>query len=90
MIAQACRSKRRSAFGGFFENKWLLSAIVFSLGAHFLVIYVPFLQTAFHAVGLSAFDWLVATGVSASLLFAMELAKTFLRRRDQIAQSSRP
>jgi Ca2+-transporting ATPase len=73
--AYNCRSKRNSAFGGFFENKWLLVAIVFSLSAHFLVIYVPFLQTAFHTVGLSAFDWLVATGASASLLFAMELAK---------------
>jgi hypothetical protein len=68
--AYNCRSKRGSVFSGFFGNKWLLVAIVFSLGAHFLVIYDPFLQTAFHTVGLSAFDWLVATSVSASLLFA--------------------
>jgi Ca2+-transporting ATPase len=81
--AYNCRSKRGSAFSGFFENKWLLVAIAVSLGAHFLVIYVPFLQTAFHTVGLSAFDWLVATSVSASLLFAMELAKLLLRRREQ-------
>jgi P-type Ca2+ transporter type 2C len=81
--AYNCRSKRGSVFSGFFANKWLLVAIVFSLGATFLVIYVPFLQTAFHTVELSAFDWLVATSVSASLLFAMELAKLLLRRRDQ-------
>ena len=48
-----CRSRRRSAFIGFLENRWLLVAIRFSMGAHLLVIYVPFLQTAFHTVPLS-------------------------------------
>ena len=45
-----------------------------------LVVYVPFLQTAFHTVALTGTDWLVATAVSASLLAAMEIAKFFLRR----------
>jgi Ca2+-transporting ATPase len=75
-----CRSRRRSAFSGFFENKWLLVAVAFSLGTHILVIYVPFLQTAFQTVGLSALDWLIATAVSSSLLIAFELAKIVLRR----------
>ena len=74
-----CRSRRHSAFSGFFENKWLLVAIAFSLGTHILVIYVPFLQTAFHTVPLSMTDWLIATGVSSTLLFGMELAKIVLR-----------
>ncbi len=74
-----CRSRRRSAFSGFFENKWLLVAIAFSLGAHVLVIYAPFLQLAFHTVPLSIADWLIATGVSSTLLIAMELAKVVLR-----------
>ena len=75
-----CRSRRRSAFNGFLENKWLLVAIGFALGTHVLVVYVPFLQTAFHTVALTGTDWLVATAVSASLLVAMEIAKFFLRR----------
>ena len=75
-----CRSRRRSAFNGFFENKWLLVAIAFSLGTHILVVYVPFLQAAFHTVPLTAQDWMVATGVSASLLVLMEIAKIFLRQ----------
>ena len=75
-----CRSRRRSAFDGFFENTWLLVAIAFALGTHVLVVYVPFLQVAFHTVPLSAQDWAVAVGVSASLLVAMEIAKFFLRR----------
>ena len=80
-----CRSRRRSAFMGFLENKWLLVAIAFSLGTHILVIYVPALQTAFHTVPLSFGDWVVTTAVAASLLVAMELAKIGLRARDRQA-----
>jgi Ca2+-transporting ATPase len=80
-----CRSRRRSAFVGFLENRWLLVAMTFSLGAHLLVIYAPFLRPAFHTVPLSLVDWIVATGVSASLLVAMELAKVVLRARDRRA-----
>ena len=75
-----CRSRRRSAFKGFLDNKWLLVAIAFALGTHVLVVYVPFLQTAFHTVALTTTDWLVATAVSASLLVGMEVAKFFLRQ----------
>jgi Ca2+-transporting ATPase len=78
--AYNCRSRRRSAFEGFLENKWLLAAIAFALGTHVLVVYAPFLQTAFQTVSLTATDWIVATGVSASLLVGMEIAKLFLRR----------
>jgi Ca2+-transporting ATPase len=74
-----CRSRRRSAFKGFFENKWLLVAIAIALGTHILVIYVPLLQTAFHTVALSAQDWGIAAAVSSSLLIGMEIAKVFLR-----------
>jgi Ca2+-transporting ATPase len=74
-----CRSRRRSAFRGFLENKWLLVAVAFALGTHILVVYVPVLQTAFHTVPLSMTDWLVATAVSSTLLIAMELAKIVLR-----------
>jgi P-type Ca2+ transporter type 2C len=75
-----CRSRRRSALNGFLDNKWLLVAIAFALGTHVLVVYVPFLQTAFHTVALTAQDWVVATAVSASLLVGMEIAKVFLCR----------
>jgi P-type Ca2+ transporter type 2C len=76
-----CRSNWRSAFSGFFDNKWLLVAVVVSLLTHLLVIYVPFLQTAFHTVPLSSFDWAVATCVAATLLVGMELIKLVLRAR---------
>ena len=76
-----CRSRRRSAFNGFFENRWLIAAVALSLFTHVLVIYVPVLQAAFHTVALSTFDWLIAIGVAATLLIGMELAKSVLRRK---------
>ncbi len=79
--AFSCRSNWRSAFSGFFDNKWLLAAVALSLFTHVLVIYVPFLQAAFRTAALSAFDWLIATGVAASLLVVMELVKLAARMK---------
>ena len=76
-----CRSTWRSAFAGFFENKWLLLAVLFSLATQFAVIYVPFLQAAFHTVPLTAQDWLITVAIGASLLVVVELAKMVLRAR---------
>jgi Ca2+-transporting ATPase len=82
-----CRSSWRSAFSGIFDNKWLLFAIALSLLMHVLVIYVPFLQTAFHTVPLTAFDWAVATGVASVLLIGMELFKLTLRAKRNAASA---
>jgi len=76
-----CRSTWRSAFDGFFENKWLIGAVALSLFTQLLVVYVPFLQAAFHTTALSAFDWLVATIVGSTLLLAMELVKWVVRTK---------
>ena len=59
--------------------------MILSLLTHVLVIYVPFLQAAFHTVALSAFDWLVATAVASVLLFGMELVKVSVRRERETA-----
>ena len=85
-----CRSAWRSAFSGFFENKWLIVAVALSLFTHMLVIYVPVLQTAFHTVPLSAFDWVVATAVASTLLVVMELVKLVLRRKRREALHRAP
>ncbi len=74
-----CRSTRRSAFSGFFDNRWLFAALIFSLVTQVLVIYLPVLQTAFHTSPLSGLDWLVAIGVASILLVVMELVKLALR-----------
>ena len=62
-----CRSRTPERSCGFFENPWLLIAIAFSLTTHVPVIYVPFLQSAFHTVPLSLRDWLLAAAVAATL-----------------------
>jgi hypothetical protein len=61
----------------------LLAAVAISLFANVLVIYVPFLQAGFHTVPLSAFDWLIATGVAAMLLVVIELQKLALRSKSR-------
>ena len=84
-----CRSAWRSAFDGFFENRWLIGAVALSLFTQLLVVYVPFLQAAFHTTALSAFDWLVATMVGSTLLLAMELVKWVLRMKRPNASTGR-
>ncbi len=49
------------------------------------MIYVPFLQTAFHTVPLTGQDWLVTAGVGATLLVVVELAKLVLRAQRRAA-----
>jgi len=83
-----CRSRRRSAFKGLLENKWLVGAVALSLGTHILVIYLPVLQTAFETVPLTAADWAISTGVGATLLLAMEIAKIVLRRADRLRRDA--
>jgi magnesium-transporting ATPase (P-type) len=74
------------------ENPWLIGAVALSLFTHILVIYVPFLQTAFHTVPLSMSDWAIATAVAATLLIGMELVKLVLRmeRRSASTTFARP
>jgi Ca2+-transporting ATPase len=74
------RSDTRSAFHGLFHNRWLWGAVALSVGLHFAVLYVPFLQHAFDTVPLSARDWLGCTLVASSVLWVRELSKLVRRR----------
>ena len=78
-----CRSSWRSAFSGLSGNLWLIGAVALSLMMHLLVVYVPFMQTAFHTLALSAADWLIATAVASTLLIVMELVKFAARRQSR-------
>jgi Ca2+-transporting ATPase len=83
-----CRSSWRSAFSGLLNNPWLIGAVALSLLMHVLVVYVPFLQSAFHTVALSLADWIIATAVASTLLVIMELVKLGVRRRGHGATAS--
>ena len=75
------RSDEDSAFKGLFSNKWLWLALLISVALQIAVIYLPFLQTAFNTVPLSALDWVVCIAVGSLVLWLRELVKIVQRRR---------
>jgi magnesium-transporting ATPase (P-type) len=77
--AVASRSARQSAFIGLFSNKWLWGAIGISIALQLLVIYVPFLNTAFGTTPLGAMAWFECIALAAFVLVASELRKLVLR-----------
>jgi magnesium-transporting ATPase (P-type) len=77
--AVASRSARQSAFVGLFSNKWLWGAIGVSIALQLLVIYVPFLNTAFGTTPLGAMAWFECIALAAFVLVASELRKLVLR-----------
>ena len=79
--ALASRSSRQSAFVGLFSNKWLWGAIGLSIVLQLLVIYVPFLNTAFGTTPLPPMAWLECIGLAFFVLVASEIRKIFLRMR---------
>ncbi len=74
------RTPEKSAFHGFFRNRWLWATLGLSLALQVAVIYVPFLQKGFSTVSLSLADWSLCALVSSSLLWLSELAKIILRK----------
>lgn len=77
--AIASRSARQSAFVGLFTNKWLWGAIGLSIVLQLLVIYVPFLNTAFGTTPLNLMAWVECIALAAFVLVASELRKLVLR-----------
>ncbi len=77
--ALASRSHEQSVFVGLFANKWLWGAIGVSVVLQLVVIYVPFLNTAFGTVPLSAGAWVECLGLALFVLVASELRKCVLR-----------
>lgn len=73
------RSEVDSAFRGVFRNRWLWAAVLLSVASHALVVYVPFLQTAFGTVNLNGWDWVRSFSVASSVLWIAEAVK-FLAR----------
>lgn len=75
-----CRSERRSLHQiRLLENKWLVLAVLLSLGMHLAILYVPAAAPVFKTVPLRAVDWVVV------LLFSLwsqllEMAVVVVRR----------
>jgi Ca2+-transporting ATPase len=66
---------------GFFSNPWLLLAWAGNMGLQVCVVYVPFLQRAFHTVPLGWSDWGLVLIVAAPVFLVTETVKWVRRTR---------
>ncbi|WP_427776719.1 cation-translocating P-type ATPase [Bifidobacterium bifidum] len=81
--AIASRSARQSAFVGLFSNKWLWGAIGLSVVLQLVVIYVPFLNSAFGTTPLGSWAWVECICLAAVVLIASEIYKAIMRAIDR-------
>ena len=73
------RSDRHSLFKvGFFRNRWLNWAVLFSLILAIMVIIFPVLNTAFHVTPISVMDWLIVSAAALTILPVTEITKWIL------------
>ena len=81
--AIASRSARQSAFVGLFSNKWLWGAVGLSVVLQLVVIYVPFLNSAFGTTPLGPWAWVECICLAAVVLIASEIYKAIMRAIDR-------
>lgn len=75
-----CRSERRSAFRGLFQDRWILGGLFFGNLLHLGVVFLPPLNKLFHTTPI-ALSEVFLIGASASLvLWVEEIRKLMVRR----------
>jgi len=62
------------------QNFWLLGAMIGSFVLTMLVLFVPFLRTAFGLVQISALDLGIAVGLAVVIIPIMEIVKVIRRK----------
>jgi P-type Ca2+ transporter type 2C len=77
------RSDRNSVLDRPFANKWLNRAIGWELLLLALIVYVPFLQSAFDTFALALDEWLIIAGLAFTVVPVLELAKWLERRKQR-------
>jgi len=73
---------------GPFKNRWLIAAVAASFSMTVPLLYVPFLQKAFHTYPLTPVDWIIVVLASSTMLGIIELGKFVIRRLDARRASS--
>jgi len=74
------RSETLSVFKiGFFKNKYVIGAILFSIGLLFVFLYVPFFQRYLHMAPIDGRDWLVVIGATLAVFLFEEARKADLK-----------
>ncbi|PKK81872.1 MAG: hypothetical protein CVT47_00140 [Thermoplasmata archaeon HGW-Thermoplasmata-2] len=77
-----CRSEKKSIFGmPFFGNKYLIAGLTAAIALQIMVLYIPFLQSAFSTTPLSLQDWLLIILVSSAVFWAEEIRKLVNKKR---------
>ncbi|RLE84877.1 MAG: ATPase [Thermoprotei archaeon] len=80
LLALSCRSLRYPVWKvGIFKNKYLILAILSSIVMQLLILYVPYLHTAFDVTFPFLIDWAVAVVLSLSLFIAVEIMKIMFK-----------
>ena len=74
------RSDRLSVLRQPFANKWLNLAIIWELVMLVLILYIPFLETVFGTVALTATDWVIIIAAAFTVSPVLELTKWIERR----------
>jgi P-type Ca2+ transporter type 2C len=59
---------------------YLFGATLVVIGLQLLAVYNPFMQKILHTTALEWADWMLIIPVAASVLFAEEARKLFVRR----------
>ena len=77
----ACRAEQKLIIEiGFFSNPHLVVAVLLTVLGQLAVVYLPFMQTVFKTVPLSATEMGYCLGVSVLVFVGVELEKVVLRR----------
>jgi len=80
-IAFSARSDEHSVFKiGFFKNKILIFSITLVALLQVALVYVPFLQTAFHTAPIGWLEWGIILGSGLALFLLEEARKFFFPR----------
>jgi Ca2+-transporting ATPase len=75
------RADERTVFSlGILKNRWLVGSVTLAILLQIAVIYVPFLQKAFHTVPLSGDKWGIIVLAGGSLFIAEETRKALFPR----------
>jgi P-type Ca2+ transporter type 2C len=79
------RSDHRSAFHGLFSNPLLWAAVALSALLQVAVVYLPFLNSAFRTVPLTAAEWATALVAASVVLWVSEGRKLLVKASTSIA-----
>jgi len=80
----AIRVSRQSVFtAGFFRNRYLIGAVLLTVGLQLAVIFLPALQPIFRTESIPLVEFALATAIASSVFFAVEAEKAIRRRREE-------